>query len=80
MAISIRSAGLLFLASMATDVLAAPPNATRESPPPGIEQRAIAPGAIAPEVSLDSTSGAPWSLPRSLESGPVVLVFYRGDW
>jgi peroxiredoxin len=22
----------------------------------------------------------PWSLPGQLEAGPVVLVFYRGDW
>jgi hypothetical protein len=57
-----------------------PPNPGRSTPPPGIEARAVAVGAPAPAISLASTSGGTWTLARARDAGPVVLVFYRGDW
>jgi hypothetical protein len=56
------------------------PNSRRESPPPGIDEHAIAVGAVAPEASLESAHGGRWVLAEALEDGPVALVFYRGDW
>ncbi|WP_273844539.1 redoxin domain-containing protein [Rubrobacter calidifluminis] len=29
---------------------------------------------------LPDQRGEPWNLSGQLERGPVVLVFYRGDW
>jgi hypothetical protein len=54
---------------------ALPPNPKRESPPPGVEQRALPVGAIAPALTLPDSNGGEWSL-----HGPAVLVFYRGHW
>lgn len=70
----------LCAALMAPALLAGVSNPGRESPPPGIEERALAVGAQAPGLTLDSTRGGTWSLTEALEGGPVVLVFYRGDW
>jgi hypothetical protein len=55
-----------------------PTTAGRKAPPPGIDgARGV--GAAAGELRLASTAGE-LSLAHSLESGPAVLVFYRGDW
>lgn len=56
-------------------MVAAPPNPMRESPPPGIEERALPVGAAAPAFTLPASDGGRWSL-----HGPAVLVFYRGHW
>jgi peroxiredoxin len=37
-------------------------------------------GQKAPYFELPDQQDHPWSLPGQLEVGPVVLVFYRGDW
>jgi hypothetical protein len=37
-------------------------------------------GDKAPDFSLASTAGARVTLPELLRRGPLVLVFYRGDW
>lgn len=42
--------------------------------------RTIATGEDAPNFDLPDGRGLPWSLSGQLESSPVVLVFYRGDW
>lgn len=68
------------LTMRAAVVVAVPPNPTRSDPPPGIADRALGPGAAAPDLSLPSASGATWSLAAARADGPVVLVFYRGDW
>ncbi len=60
--------------------MAAVPNPTRPTPPEGIEARALAVGAEAPEVALPTAQGGTWSLHEALRSGPAVLVFYRGHW
>ncbi|WPJ96310.1 peroxiredoxin-like family protein [Coraliomargarita algicola] len=41
---------------------------------------ALAVGQRAPEFSLPDAHGAPVSLSKLLQSGSVVLVFYRGSW
>jgi len=33
-----------------------------------------------PYFELPDQLDYPWSLSGQLETGPVVLVFYRGDW
>jgi peroxiredoxin len=38
-----------------------------------VEQRA-------PNFELPDEQGRPWVLSERLAVGPVVLVFYRGDW
>ncbi len=32
------------------------------------------------DFELPDQQGYPWGLSGQLEEGPVVLVFYRGDW
>jgi len=34
----------------------------------------------APDFSLADDKGRPWDLASALTRGPVLLVFYRGDW
>jgi hypothetical protein len=34
----------------------------------------------APDFELPAHDGRPWHLRTPLERGPVVVVFYRGDW
>jgi hypothetical protein len=60
--------------------VAVPPNPARPDPPPGLADRAVRPGGVAPALSLPSASGPSWSLAAARADGPVVLVFYRGDW
>jgi hypothetical protein len=54
---------------------ALPPNPKRESPPPGLEQRALPVGANAAAFTLPDANGGRWSL-----HAPAALVFYRGHW
>jgi hypothetical protein len=54
---------------------AMPPNPTRASPPPGLDQRALPVGATAPALTLLDAKGGHWNL-----HGAAVLVFYRGHW
>jgi peroxiredoxin len=37
-------------------------------------------GSKAPDFELPDQQGYPWCLSGELETGPVVLIFYRGDW
>lgn len=37
-------------------------------------------GQQAPTFEAPDQDGNPWVLTQHLERGPVVLVFYRGDW
>ncbi len=37
-------------------------------------------GSMAPDFELPDQQGYPWGLSGELEPGPVVLIFYRGDW
>lgn len=71
---------LFALVIAATSILAEVPNPRRESPPGGIEDRAVAVGTIAPDFTLEAAQGEDWVLSAALARGPVVLVFYRGDW
>jgi peroxiredoxin len=34
----------------------------------------------APDFELPDERGRPWRLAEKLREGPVLLVFYRGDW
>lgn len=46
----------------------------------GRPSHALAPGATAPSLRLPDTEGKLVELQALLEKGPVVVVFYRGDW
>lgn len=37
-------------------------------------------GQQAPAFELPDEQNQPWNLSGHLELGPVMLVFYRGDW
>ena len=37
-------------------------------------------GEEAPNFELPDENGNPFNLARELQGGPIVLVFYRGDW
>lgn len=34
----------------------------------------------APDFSLPANDGSTWRLTEALAQGPVLLIFYRGDW
>lgn len=57
-----------------------PPEARRAAPPGGLEQRALAAGAQAPDFTLPSSAGGTWTLSGRPEGSRAVLVFYRGHW
>ena len=40
----------------------------------------ISVGEKIPAFELPDHEGQAWNLGEKLESGPVMLVFYRGDW
>jgi len=40
----------------------------------------ITPGQPVPTFELPDERGRPWNLLERCADGPVVLVFYRGDW
>ncbi len=41
---------------------------------------ALGVGQEMPVIELPDEEGRPFSLVEQLEEGPLVLVFYRGDW
>ncbi len=41
---------------------------------------AISVGDKMPAFELPDQNGENWNLDEQLSGGPVVLVFYRGDW
>ena len=46
----------------------------------GLAQRSLRPGQAAPNFTLPDATGQPVTLAALLATGPVVLVFYRGNW
>lgn len=46
----------------------------------GLTGKSVQVGAVAPEFSLPNADGRTVSLAEMLESGPVVLTWYRGGW
>lgn len=71
------SCAAIFLSGCAVilPVFGYPPHALRSEPPGTVEKTALPVGAKAPAFAL-----ADFSLAKASERGPVVLVFYRGDW
>lgn len=43
-------------------------------------ERALGAGALAPAFTLPDAGGKPISLTRALQTGPVIVSFYRGGW
>lgn len=37
-------------------------------------------GETAPNFEIPDEHGRPWNLRVRVTAGPVILVFYRGDW
>ena len=46
----------------------------------GLAQQGLRAGQLAPDFTLADVTGRPVSLAALLAAGPVVLVFYRGNW
>jgi peroxiredoxin len=44
------------------------------------EDMVIKAGVVAPEFTLSGSDGNALTLSQGLLAGPLVLVFYRGDW
>ncbi len=57
-----------------------PAAAGREAPPEKIEDRALAVGENAPPITLKDHTDSAFSLEQALQKGPVVVVFFRGEW
>jgi hypothetical protein len=69
---------LVLLAGCASVLKAAgyPPEATRKTPPTGVEDSALKVGAVAPDVSVPLTDGTS----AALRGSRTALLFYRGSW
>lgn len=63
----------------ASRVARMPIAALRETPPEDIGKAKEA-GDGVPVFSLPNQDSVPWVLSEKLDQGPVVLIFYRGDW
>ncbi len=63
-----------------SDALKVMDAATEELLDSGVVNRALQAGALAPDFILPDAGGRAVRLHQLLESGPVVLVFYRGGW
>ena len=46
----------------------------------GLTRHSLRVGQVAPDFTLPDAAGQPTSLTNLLAAGPVVLVFYRGNW
>jgi len=46
----------------------------------GVHMSEITPGQPVPTFELPDERGRPWNMLERCAAGPVVLVFYRGDW
>jgi peroxiredoxin len=46
----------------------------------GVVSQVLAPGQSAPDFTLPNATGAHVTLSQLVASGPVALVFYRGNW
>ena len=46
----------------------------------GLTRHSLRVGQVAPDFTLPDAAGQPTSLTALLAAGPVVLVFYRGNW
>jgi AhpC/TSA family len=57
-----------------------PVHAMRRGAPTEIALRALAVGALAPDMSLPAADRSTWRLSDALRGGPAVLLFYRGHW
>ena len=57
-----------------------PLGGARDSPPPGLAEKALPLGAAAPDFTLPDAHGQPIQLSALLRQGPVVALFYRGRW
>ena len=74
--IGLLGAGVASVVAMA----GIPPNPGRQTPPPGLEERARKAGEPAPEIALPDDAGKSFALAQALKKGPVAVVFYRGFW
>jgi hypothetical protein len=77
--VSVVLRALVLLSLAGTAACDAPLGAIRRSPPKGIEARAAAADAKAPDFTLQGTTGAV-ALSEVLAHDDVLLVFYRGHW
>lgn len=62
------------------DTLSVMQGVTQELKESGIEDRAVKAGAKAPDFTLKNHLNEERTLSGLLDSGPVVLSFYRGGW
>jgi len=67
-------------ANLSATIKARMKEATEELHNSGIIQQACQQGDMAPDFSLPNTMGKTITLSELLQSGPVVLSFYRGQW
>lgn len=67
-------------ANLSATIKARMKEATEELHNSGIIEQACQQGDMAPDFSLPNTMGKTITLSELLQSGPVVLSFYRGQW
>jgi hypothetical protein len=46
----------------------------------GLAPKAPGIGEAHPDFELPAHTGEPWKLKDALKNGPLVLIYYRGDW
>lgn len=54
--------------------------ATEELQNSGLVEKALGTGQTVPDVTLETSEGAPFNLKEQLDKGPLILTFFRGSW
>jgi Mg-chelatase subunit ChlI len=69
-----------FLAKTPQDVIEVISRAAEQLRKSGIADRCLTTGDTAPNVTIQSSDGPRFMLYDTLQRGPLVLSFFRGNW
>ncbi len=69
-----------FLANAPKDIIELMGTATEQLRDTGIEKNCLQVGEKAPAITLKDTDNQTIELYKALETGPVVVKFFRGHW
>jgi len=78
--IEINALSAAFLEKVPSEVIGTINRTADELKESGISGKAIGVGEQAPNFSLPNVTGNNINLTEKLKDGPVVIIFYRGDW
>ena len=69
-----------FLANAPQEIIDLLGNATQQLQNSGLEKSALQVGEKVPAITLKNTNNSTVELYDALQSGPIILKFFRGHW